>query len=99
LHCRSFGWLYVPREALIRMSVRAATPYSGFGTGVGDRARPRDGRDNVGCPADHGFIPKDRHESLDAVDAVLKSNHTGVGAYEWARLLTCRFGIPQLNGE
>src|SRR5262249_1463471 len=99
INVRSLYLLYVTREDIIRMPVRGATAVSGIGPGGGDRAGPGDGRENVVCPADHGFIPKDRHESLDAVDAVLKSNHTGVGAYEWARLLTCRFGIPQLNGE
>ena len=81
------------------MSVEAATTDSGICTGVADHAWSRDGRDNIGCPADHGLIPKDRHESLDAVDTILKSTHTGVGAYEWACLLACRFGIPQLYGE
>src|SRR6516162_125938 len=44
-------------------------------------------------------IPKDRHEPLDAINAILKRNHTSVGAYERARLLTCLLGIPQLYGE
>ena len=81
------------------MPVKAATTDSGICTGVADHARSRDGRDNISCSGDRGLIPKDRREPLDAVDAILKRNHTGVGAYERARLLTRRLGIPQLYGE
>jgi hypothetical protein len=72
---------------------------SGYRTGVADYARPRDRRDNISCPTDHSVIAEDRDEPLDAVNAVLKRNHTGVGAHERARLLTRRLGIPQLYGE
>jgi hypothetical protein len=66
---------------------------------VADYAWPRDRRDNISCPTDHSVIAEDRDEPLDAVNAVLKRNHTGVGAHEWARLLTRHLGIPELYGE
>src|SRR5215471_1704396 len=92
---RILNLLYVAGEDRIRTPIKAATADSGICTGVADHPRSRDGRGNIGCPADYGLFSEDRHESLDAVDAVLKSNHPGVGAYEWACLLTCCFGIPQ----
>src|SRR5262249_905808 len=53
----------------------------------------------VTSSANGGVIAKDRRESLDAVDPVLKCDHTSVGADEGARLLTRRLRVPELYGE
>jgi hypothetical protein len=95
----AFYLLHVTGEYGIRKPVEATAVDFGHCAGVADHARPRDRRDNIGRPANRGVISKDRGESLDAVNAVLKRNHTGVGAYERARLLACRLGIPQLYSE
>jgi hypothetical protein len=83
----------------IGMLIEAATADSSYRTCVADHARSRDRCDNIGCPTDHGVIPKDKDEPLDAINAILKCNHTGVGAYERPCLLTRRLGIPQLYGK
>ena len=53
-------------------------------------------RDDVGRSSNRGLISKDRGKPLNAVNAVLKRDDTGVGADERARLLTRRLGIPEL---
>src|SRR5262245_56727866 len=96
---RSLNVLYVTGEDRVRTLIEAATAYSCYRTCVADHARSRDRHDNISCPTDHGIIPKDRDEPLDAINAILKCNHTSVGAYERACLLTRRLGIPQFYGE
>jgi hypothetical protein len=66
---------------------------------VADDPRLRDRRDDIGCPADRDVIAEDRGETLDAVDAILKGHHAGVGTYERAGQLAGPLGIPQLDGE
>ena len=90
---RSLNLLYVTGEDSIRTPIEAATADSSYRTCVTDHARSRDRNDNISCPADHGIIPKDRDEPLDTINAILERNHTGVGAYERARLLTCRVSV------
>src|SRR5262249_48605938 len=67
--------------------------------GVADHAGPRDVRDDIGRPRNRGLISKDRGESLGAVNAVLKRDHTGIGADERARLLTRRLGLRAFSGK
>jgi hypothetical protein len=96
---RSLHLLHVTGEDSIRTPVKMATVDFGRCACVADHARLRDGRDNVSRPANRGIISKDRGESLDAVNTVLKRNDTGVGTYERARLLAHRLGVPKLYGE
>ena len=96
---RSLYLLDVTGEDGIRMPVEAAAQDFGHRAGVTDHARPCDSCDNIGRPTNRGVVSKDRGESLDAVHAVLERNHTGVGAYQRARLLAGRLGIPKLYGE
>ena len=96
---RSLHLLYVLGEEGIRTPIEAATADSSYRTCVADHARSRNRHDNISCPTDHGVIPKDRDKPLDAINAILKRNHTGVGAYERACLFTCRLGILQLYGK
>src|SRR5262249_5868864 len=77
---RSLHLLHVTGEDGIITPVQTATVDFGHCAGVADPASPRDGRDRISPPANRGLISKDRGESLDAVDAVLKRNHPGVGA-------------------
>src|SRR5262245_17536252 len=90
----SLDLLYVTGEYRRKTTVQSATVSFGHRAGLADHAGSRDSRDNISRPANRGVISKDRGESFDAVDAILKRNHSGVGAYEWARLLACRLGVP-----
>src|SRR5262245_40577801 len=95
----SLHLLHVTGEHGIGTPVETAAVDFGHCAGVADHAGPRDVRDNIGRPRNRGLISKDRGESLDAVNAVLKRDHTGIGADERARLLTRHLGIPELYGE
>src|SRR5262249_47401825 len=95
----SLHLLHVTGEHGIGMPIGTAAVDFGHCAGVADHAGPRDVRDDIGRPRNRGLISKDRGESLGAVNAVLKRDHTGIGADERARLLTRRLGIPELYGE
>ena len=96
---RGLDLLHVTGEHGIRTPVEAAAADLGHCAGVADHAGACDGRDDISRPANRGVISKDRGQPLDAVDAVLQRDHTGVGADQRARLLARRLGIPQLDGE
>src|SRR5260370_32319 len=89
---------HVRGEAGMGTSVGGAAAAFGLCAGVADAPRLRDRRDDIGCPADRDVIAEDRGETLDAVDAMLKGHHAGVGTYERTRLLAGPLGIPQLDG-
>ena len=96
---RSLHLLHVTGEHGIGTSVEAAAADFGPCAGVADDPRLHDRRDDIGRPADRDVIAEDRGETLDAVDAILKGHHAGVGTYERTRLLAGPLGIPQLDGE
>ena len=56
-------------------------------------------RDDVGRSSNRGLISEDRGKPLNAVNAVLKRDDTGVGADERARLLTRRLGIQSFTAN
>jgi hypothetical protein len=95
----SLHLLHVTGEDGIRTAVKTATVDFGGCARVADHARLRDGRDDIGRPANRSLISKNRSKSLDTVNTVLERDHTGVGTYERARLLARRLGIPKLHGE
>jgi hypothetical protein len=91
--------LHVTFEHGIGTTVETAAVDFGHCAGVADHTRPRDVRDDVGRSSNRGLISKDRGKPLNAVNAVLKRDDTGVGADERACLLTRRLGIPELYSE
>src|SRR5262249_2034632 len=95
----SLQLFHITGEHGIGMPVETAAVDFGHCAGVADRARPRDVRDDIGRAGNRGLISKNRGEALDAVNTILKRDHTGVGADERACLLPRRFGIPELYGE
>src|SRR6516165_351904 len=99
LDVRSLHLLHVIGEHGIGTSVETAAADFGPCAGVADDPRLRDRRDDIGRPADRDVIAEDRGETLDAVDAILKRHHAGVGTYERTRLLAGPLGIPELDGE
>src|SRR5262249_51892377 len=99
LDVRSLHLPHVTGEHGIGTSVEAAAADLGPWAGVADDPGLRDRRDDIGRPADGDVIAEDRGETLDAVDAVLKRNHAGVGTYERARLLAGRLRLQLLHGE
>ena len=70
----------------IGTTVETAAVDFGKCTGVADHTRPRDVRDHVGRSSNRGLISKKRGKALNAVNAVLKGDDTGVGADKRARL-------------
>src|SRR5262249_31413118 len=94
----SLHLLHITLEHSIGATVETAAVDFGQCAGVADHTRPRDVRDHVGRSSNRGLISKKRGEPLNAVNAVLKGDDTGVGADQRAGLLTRRLGIPKLYG-
>src|SRR5437870_4686601 len=78
------------------LAIEAATADLGIGAGMANGAGPGDIGHDIGRPADSSFIPENGCKPLDAVDAVLQSDHSGLRSHERACLLAGRLGIPQL---
>src|SRR5262249_8998244 len=95
----SLHLLHVTFEHGIGTTVETAAVDFGHCTGVADHTRPRAVRDDVGRPSTRRCFCEDGGKTLNAVNAVLKRDDTGVGADERARLLTRRLGIPELYRE
>src|SRR5712672_3279777 len=95
----SLHLLHVTFEHGIGTTVETAALDFGHCASVADHTRPSDVRDDVGRSSNRGLVSKDRGKPLNAVNAVLKRDDTGVEVDERARLLTRRLGIPELYRE